>query len=108
MRARDRARRLEALERRAAMKARDVTTERARAALACLSRDELRELGAEALAAHRVDRATAREVWTEHWRLDASRGETWAALAAHASEVIALYVADLKGRAARCGVPPEI
>jgi hypothetical protein len=98
-----RERRLAALERAAAQRERDVTEERGRAAWAALSRDEIDALAAECLIQHGADPATAPELWREGHRAGASRGKTWADLAAQAPEIMRLYLADLK-RTARLGL----
>jgi len=99
----DRARRLEALERAAAQRERDVTEERVRAVWAALSHDEIDDVAAECLIAHGAAPATARELWRECWRAGAGRGDSWAELAAQADDVMSLYLADLK-RTARLGL----
>jgi hypothetical protein len=110
-----RARRLAALETGAAERDENSAAERLRAALAALSQDELHDLAAEALVAHGVDRAIAREVWENysllhcrHPKGGVDRRGGWAELAARADDVMEVYVADLKNTAALGGAPPEL
>jgi hypothetical protein len=107
-----RERRLAALERIAAGKAAKAAADRRHAELATLGLDQLLDLGAEALVAHGVDPAIAREVYESYPMLHGRHpkggvhGGTWAELAGRAADVMGVYVAELKRTAVLGGASP--